>query len=331
MMLRRYRPPIALLRALAMAALLWMQGHTAQAAQAYPNHPIRMIVPYVPGGSTDAVARIVALELGRELGQSIVVENRGGAGGKIGIDYVAKSAPDGYTLLFTDSGSMIVNAWLFDRTGSNPIKDFASIGRITVMENVLVAHPAAGLKNLADVVRKAQAGPMNYGSSGVGTLGHLAMVLLGRSLNIELTHVPYKGGAPVTNALLGGQIPMAALTVPTAAPYIQGGQFIAVAALSDHRTPILPGVPTVAEQGYPGVSAALWQGLYAPAGTPADIVARLNTQLRAIAATPEVRRRLEAAGNQVAGDLDLEQTAGLVKQDYEKWGGIIKEMGITVQ
>ncbi|GAA5234067.1 tripartite tricarboxylate transporter substrate binding protein [Verticiella sediminum] len=322
--------PSAVRRAVVLACLCAFAAGPAAAAS-YPERPIRMIVPYAAGGSTDNVARIVADGMSRNLGQTIAVENRGGAGGKLGIDAVAHAAPDGYTLLFTDSGAMLVNAWLFDRAGSNPVDDFETVGQITVMQNVLVAHPSAQLATLTDLVALAAKQAPIYGSSGTGTLGHLAMEMLRQSLGIELVHVPYKGGAPVTNDLLGGQIPMAALTVPTAAPHIKSGKVVPIAALSEHRTPALPDVPTVAEQGYKGVSAALWQGMYAPAGTPAETLQVLNRALNAVAADQAARERLVNAGNEVTGNLTLEQAAGLVKAEYEQWGVQIRTLGLSVQ
>lgn len=304
---------------------------SAANAGSYPDRPIRMIVPYAAGGSTDNVARIVGARLSETLGQSVVIENRGGAGGKIGIDMVAKAAPDGYTLLFTESGSMIVNAWLFDRSSSHPVKDFDTIGQITVMQNVLVSHPSAGMSSLRDVIDNSKTQPLSYGSSGTGTLGHLGMEMLNKALKIDALHIPYKGGAPVTNDLLGGQIPMAVLTVPTAAPHIESGKLIPVAALSETRTPILPDVPTVQEQGYAPISATLWQGLYAPAGTPSDILELLNQELNKISTDLHTRELLISAGNEVTGDLSLEQSANLVRDEYEKWGREIEEIGLTPQ
>jgi tripartite-type tricarboxylate transporter receptor subunit TctC len=207
---------------------------------AFPVRPIRIIVPYVAGGSATLVARFIGNRLSENLGQSVIIDNRGGGSGKIGAEAVAKATPDGYTLLFGETGSMAINVWLMDRTGSHPIKDFAAVGQVVTLENVLVTHPSFGVKNLRELVSKGASGPLIYGSSGTGTVGHLAMELLKKTLNIKVTHVPYKGGSQAVADLMGGQIPMLVVTVPTAAPYVLSGRFVALSALSQHRTAILP-------------------------------------------------------------------------------------------
>jgi tripartite-type tricarboxylate transporter receptor subunit TctC len=186
---------------------------------------------------------------------------------------------------------MAINVWLMDRTGSHPVKDFAAVGQVVTFENVLVTHPSFGVKNPRELVAKGASGPLIYGPSGSGTVGHLAMELLKTTLNIKVTHVPYKGGSQAVTDLLGGQIPMLVVTVPTAAPYVLSGRFVPLAALSSSRTAILPNVPTVAEQGYPPFSVSQWYGFFAPAGTPKKIVAFLNAEIRKRSSIPRSRKR----------------------------------------
>ena len=294
---------------------------------AFPARPLRVVIPYVAGGSATLVARLIGNRLAENLGQSVIIDNRGGGSGKIGTEAVAKAAPDGYTILFGETGSMAINVWLMDRTGSHPVKDFVAIGQVVTLENVLVTHPAFGVKNLHELVAKGAAGPLIYGSSGTGTVGHLAMELLKTTLNIKVTHVPYKGGSQAVADLMGGQIPMLVVTVPTAAPHVLSGRFVALAALSATRTAILPNVPTVAEQGYPPFSVSQWYGYFAPAGTPKRIVDFLNAELLKAVATPEVRKALTAAGNDVATTTPA-AFAKIVSDDVERWGRVIREAGI---
>ncbi len=319
----------ALLMALGMAALLALPSHAASrdAGDAFPNRPIRMILPYVAGGSLTLVGRLIANKLSENLGQSIIVDNRGGGSGKIGAEAAAKATPDGYTLLLGESGSMAINVWLMDRTGSHPLKDFVAVAQVVTLQNVLVAHPSAGIKNLRELVAKAASGPLIYGSSGTGTVGHLAMEVLRTNLNFKATHVPYKGGSQATADLMGGQIPMLVLTVPTAAPHVVSGRFVAIAALGAARTAILPDVPTVADQGYAPMSITHWFGFFAPAGTPKPIVARLNAEILKAVASPDVKQGLIAAGSDIAVT-SPEDFAKIVKEDVERWRIVIRDGGI---
>jgi tripartite-type tricarboxylate transporter receptor subunit TctC len=294
---------------------------------AFPSRPLRIVIPYVAGGSATLVARLIANRLSDNIGQSVIVDNRGGGSGKIGAEAVSKAMPDGYTLLFGETGSMAINVWLMDRAGSHPVKDFVAIGQVVTLENVLVTHPLFGVKNLHELVVKGASGPLIYGSSGTGTVGHLAMELLKSTLKIKVTHVPYKGGSQAVADLMGGQIPMLVVTVPTAAPHVLSGRFIPLAALSSVRTAILPNVPTVAEQGYPPFAVNQWYGYFAPAGTPKKIVAYLNAEIRKATEQPEVMKALIAAGNDVATTTS-EAFAKIVADDVERWGKVIREAGI---
>ncbi len=310
------------------ALVLPLSDATAQQrADAFPNRPIRMILPYVAGGSLTVVGRHIANRLSENTGQSVIVDNRGGASGKIGAEAAAKANPDGYTLLLGESGSMAINVWLMDRTGSHPLKDFVAVGQVVTLENVLVAHPSAGVKNLREVVAKANSAPLVYGSSGAGTVGHLAMEVLRMALNVKATHVPYKGGSQAMADVLGGQIPMLALTVPTAAPHVLSGRLYGIAALGARRTAILPDVPTVAEQGYAPITITHWYGFFAPAATPKDIVARLNAEIRKAIASPEVTKGLIAAGSDIAVTSPAE-FAKTVAEDVERWRKVVQAAGL---
>ncbi|MCC6532972.1 MAG: tripartite tricarboxylate transporter substrate binding protein [Burkholderiales bacterium] len=312
----------------ALALLLPQPQAAAQPARdAFPSRPLRVVVPYAAGGSATVVARFVAARLAENVGKPVIVDNRGGGNGKIGADVVAKAAPDGYTILFGETGSMAINVWLMDRTGSHPVKDFAALGQVVTLENVLVSHPSFAVKSLRELVAKGASGPMIYGSSGNGTVGHLAMELLTTHINIKVTHVAYKGGAPAIADLLGGQIPMLVVTVPTAAPHVLSGRIIALAALSQKRTAILPNAPTVAEQGFPPFSVSQWYGFFAPAATPKNIVEVLNAEIRKAVHAPEVTKGLIAAGNDVATS-SPEAFAKTVRDDVERWRVVIRDAGI---
>ncbi|GAA4322696.1 tripartite tricarboxylate transporter substrate binding protein [Pigmentiphaga soli] len=286
-----------------------------------------MVVSYVAGGSTDMAARTLAKQLGENMGQPVIVENRGGASGKIGAEAVAKAPADGYTLLFGEAGAMSINVWLMDRTGSYPTKDFVAVSQVIDTPVVLVAHPSLGVHNLKELVAKGRQTPLAYGSSGSGTVGHLAMEVLKQSLDLNLTHIPYRGGSQATADLLGGQIPLLAINVPTVAQYVRNGKAIGLAAFSSRRTTTLPDLPTVTEQGYPELALSVWQGVFAPAGTPPGIVARLNAEIHKAVQAPEVREALLAAGNEIVVNSPAE-FSGMVSKDIERWGKVTRAAGL---
>lgn len=313
-----------------LVALTALTGHLSVRGQGFPERPIRMVVSYVPGGSTDVAARTLAKRLSQDLGQPVVVENKGGAGGKIGAEAVAKAPADGYTLLFGEAGAMAINVWLMDRKGSHPIADFVAIAQFIDTPVVLVAHPSLGVHNLKDLVAKGKQEQLSYGSSGNGTVGHLAMEVLGQALGLKMMHIPYKGGAPATNDLLGGQIPLLAINVPTVAQHVKSGRAIGITAFSPQRTQTLPQIATVAEQGHPNVSFSVWQGVFAPAGTPPAIVALLSAAINRAIQAPEVREAMLSAGNEVVSGSQKE-FADLVRKDVDRWGAVISRAGIKVQ
>src|SRR5262249_41372621 len=262
-------------------ALLAMTG--AAAAQDYPNRPITLVVPFPPGGSTTIVARIVADKLSEALGQQIVVDNRGGAGGTIATRAVSKTAADGYTILLGYTGTLAIGPTLYPSAGYDPRKDFDAIGLIGHAPNSLVVHPSFNVQSVKDLIAYAKANPgkVNYGSAGVGTVSHVSGVYFASAAGIEITHVPYKGTGPALTDLLGGHIPMAFAPIPATHANIAEGKLRGLAVTSAKRSSLLPDVPTIAEAGVPGFEASLYYGLVAPAGTPRPIGAKLNETLPA--------------------------------------------------
>ncbi len=272
------------------------------AAQDYPSRPIRMIVPYGTGGVTDITSRIVAPRMADILGQSIVIENRAGGASMLGTDAVAKSRPDGYTVLLT-STALAANHILFKKIPYDPVKDLLSVSLLATVPTVLVVHPgvqANSVKDLVDLV-KAKPGSINYGSAGNGSGNHLTTEVFKHAAGIDAQHIPYKGGGAVMTDLVGGQVTFVFAVLPTAYPYITSGKLRALGVSSLQRSAALPDVPTVAESGYPGFSVAEWLGIFVPAGTPPAIVERLNNAATRALQHPEVQTRLKALGAEIIG------------------------------
>ena len=272
------------------------------AAQDYPSRPIRMIVPYGTGGVTDITSRIVAPRMADILGQSIVIENRAGGASMLGTDAVAKSRPDGYTVLLT-STALAANHILFKKIPYDPVKDLVSVSLLSTVPTVLVVHPgvpANSVKDLVDLV-KAKPGSINYGSAGNGSGNHLTTEVFKHAAGIDVQHIPYKGGGAVMTDLVGGQVTFVFAVLPTAYPYITSGKLRALGVSSLQRSAALPDVPTVAESGYPGFSVAEWLGIFVPAGTPPAIVERLNNAATRALQHPEVQTRLKALGAEIIG------------------------------
>ena len=272
------------------------------AAQDYPSRPIRMIGPYGTGGVTDITSRIVAPRMADILGQSIVIENRAGGASMLGTDAVAKSRPDGYTVLLT-STALAANHILFKKIPYDPVKDLVSVSLLATVPTVLVVHPgvqANSVKDLVDLV-KAKPGSINYGSAGNGSGNHLTTEVFKHAAGIDVQHIPYKGGGAVMTDLVGGQVTFVFAVLPTAYPYITSGKLRALGVSSLQRSAALPDVPTVAESGYPGFSVAEWLGIFVPAGTPPAIVERLNNAATRALQHPEVQTRLKALGAEIIG------------------------------
>jgi tripartite-type tricarboxylate transporter receptor subunit TctC len=300
-------------------------------AQNYPTRPITLIVPFPPGGSTTIVARILADKMSETLGQQIVVDNRGGAGGTIGTKAAAKSAPDGYTIVLGYTGTMAVAPSMYPNAGYDIRKDFVPIGRIGAAPSTVVVNPSFPVKSIQELVAYAKANPgkVNYGSAGVGSLNHIAGEYLAARTGIKLTHVPYKGSGPVMTDLLGGHIPMAFAPVPTVHSNVESGKLRILAVTSIKRSSLLPDVPTVAESGVPGYEAVLLYGLAAPAGTPRAIVERLNKDLRAALATEDVKKRLALEGAEPLPSTPQEYGADLDREE-KQWSKVVKDAGAAV-
>ena len=311
-------------------ALLLLIAMGAAAAQSYPTHPVRMIVPYAAGGASDVTARIVAAGLSERLKQQIVVENRTGAGGAIGADAAAKAAPDGYTLLL-GSASEIVMLPVVARIPFDPVRDFAPVALVSDIALVLAVHPSLAAQSVQELIAlaKSKPGAINYGSAGIGATSHLAMAMFNAMTGTQMVHVPYKGSVPATADLVAGHLQVGTPTLPAALPYVKGGQLRVLAVTSARRWPTLPDVPTLAESGVPGYEMTLWTGLMAPAGTPQDIVTRLHRETVEVLAMPQVKEAIGRQGGEIntGGPAEF---AALIKSDLAKWQRVVKDAGIKV-
>ncbi len=320
-----------LLRHLASTLLLACLPLAAAAqANGFPDKPIRIVVPFPPGGATDAAARLVAVKMGEHWGQPVVVDNRAGAGGNVGSDLVAKAPADGYTLVMGVTGSHAINTSLYSRMPYDPVADFVAISQVAVVPNVLVVHPSVPAKNLAELVAlaKKEPGKLNYASLGNGTAAHLGMEMLKSEAGVDITHVPYKGSAPAVSDLLAGQVQMMVDGLPSALPHVKAGKLRAIALTSLHRAPSLPGLPTIAET-YPGFYADAWSGLFAPKGTPQPVVDKLSAEVQRILKLPDVREKLMALGAEPVGSTQAEFTAH-VKREIDKWAKVVRTSGAKV-
>ncbi|MCZ4312329.1 tripartite tricarboxylate transporter substrate binding protein [Comamonadaceae bacterium G21597-S1] len=307
----------------------WAPAVLAQ--DAYPNKTIRLIVPFAPGGVTDTSGRLIAEAMGKRLGQQVIVDNKPGASGNIGTS-LAKAAPaDGYTLVLGFDGTMVINPHVFPNTGFDTLKDFAPVGKIGDATLILVAHPSLQARTMAEVIAlsKTQSGGLSFGTSGTGGTPHIAGELLKSRTGAQLMHIPYKGGGPAMTDLLGGTIPLVYTAVAGAHGHVKSGKLRAIAVSSARRSPALPDVPTFIESGVPDFAVNSWVSLLAPAGTPAAIVAKLNTELNAALQDPAVRDKLRVLG--------IEPTPGSAAQfrddmqaDLTRYGAVIKAAGITI-
>lgn len=315
----------------AIAAVLTVALTDVALAQSYPNKPLRIMVPFPPGGSTDVMARSLAAELTKSLGQPVVVENKAGANGNIGSAEVAKAPADGYTLLLSGVGTNAINHSLYPTMPYDSLRDFEHITLLAEGPNVLIVNPTFAAKTVPELVAmaKAQPGKLNYGSNGNGSSGRLAMEMLRQATGIDMVHVPYKGGGPAMQALLAGEIPMLFTNQDAALPQVKAGKVRAIGVASEKRNPAYPDVPTVAEQGITGFSAVSWFGLSAPAKTPPDIVNKLQAEAVKAINQPDFRARLEGNGFVVVGSTP-EQFRAFVASENAKWGKAVKASGATV-
>jgi tripartite-type tricarboxylate transporter receptor subunit TctC len=311
-------------------ALLFASLAGTAAGQGYPNHPVRIVIPLSPGGTTDVPGRIIAQKLSETMGQQFFVENRAGAGGTIGSDFVAKSKPDGYTLLLTASPHVIA-PHVYKEIPYNALTDFAPVIRIATGPYVLVVHPSLGVKSVKELIAlaKKQPGKIDFASSGNGGAQHLVTELFMYMAGIKLNHVPYKGSGPAQQDLMSGIVKVSFVGTPIAIPHMKSGRLIALGVSTAQRSPEMPEVPTIAESGVPGFEARVWIGLLAPAGTPGDIVGKLNSEIAKLMRTDEVKKLLAPTGMEPDPDTP-ERFGAYLKADYDKWGKVVRESGATV-
>jgi len=333
--------PQALLKA-GIAALALGVGATSAAASAaapaaaqqgsgYPNRPITLIVPFAAGGATDQLARQLGKHLSTVMGQSFVIENRAGAGGTVGARIASRAEPDGYTLIMGTNASHAISATVNKNLPYDPIKDFEAISLVAHVPQVLMVHPSVPVSNVGELVAHAKKHPgeVNFGSAGNGTPGHLGMELFKIMTDTDMTHIPFQGGNPALIALSGGQVQMMADNVSTALPQIKAGKVKAIAVTSATRSGALPDLPTIAEQGVAGFESGSWFALFAPAGTPKEIVARLNQETIKALNAPEVRETLTAQGAEPGGGTPEDLTR-LVRDDIEKWSKVVQRIGLSM-
>ena len=304
--------------------------HTGM-AQTYPVKPIRIIVPFPPGGIADLFARVIGQKFGETWGQSGIVENRPGAGGNIGADLVAKSPPDGYTLVTGSIGTHAVNVSIFSKLPYDPIRDFAPVSLIMEAEGLLVVHPSLPVKSVKELIAlaKARPGQIAYASAGHGTAAHLSGELFKSMAKVDLVHVPYKGNVPAITDLLAGQTSLLFATMPTVLPQVQAGRLKALAVTSSSRSPAAPHLPTIAEAALPGFSVTNWIGFFAPAGTSREVVLKLNGEVARIMQAPDIQKRLLAEGAKFT-PWTPDQFAAFVKAEMAKWAKVVKDAGIRV-
>ncbi len=301
-------------------------------AQDYPERPITLVVPYAAGGGNDVMARIVGEKMSKTLGQQIVIENRGGAGGSIATRMVARATPDGYTLGLGGTGTLAVAPTLYPNAGYDPRKDFAPVGLIATSALVVLVHPSVPAKTLKELIAlaKSKPGQINFASAGVGSGMHLGTELFELMADVKLTHVPYKGTGPALTDLLGGHVSLFFSSLPSAIPLIQAGKVRALAVTSLKRSAVLPDLPTVAESGVPGYEAVLHYGIVAPAGTPKLIIAKLNAALREAVASPEVHEKIAADGAEPLASTPEEYAADIDREET-KWAAIVKRSGAKAE
>ena len=299
-------------------------------SQDYPNKPVRMIVPFPPGGGTDVVARILNEKLAPELGQPIVIDNKGGAGGSVGTELAAKAAPDGYTILLTLS-SHTINPKIYRKLGYDVERDFAAVSLAASIPQILVANPSVPASNMQELVAwiKANPGKVNYASVGIGSPGHIAGELFKLKTGVQMTHIPYKGGGPAVTDTIGGQVPLLFVSAPAALQFVKAGRLKALAVASAKRSASAPDVPTIAEGGL-DVVVESWYGVLVPAKTPAPVVARLNAAMAKVLAMPDVKEKLFAQGAEAVSNTPAEFEA-IIRDELAKWDYVVREAKITAE
>jgi len=296
-------------------------------AQTYPSKPVRLVVGFAPGGAADTVARAFQEPLTRALGQPIVIDNRPGAGSSIAAEHVAKSAPDGYTMLIASPSSILVNPLLTPKAGFQPLKDLVAISKVSSSPLILTVNPGVGVSSVKELIAHAKKNPgkLNFASSGNGSAPHLAAVLFERLAGVDMVHVPYKGGAPAVQSVLAGDTQLSFATPPSVLPLVQAGRLRALAVTSRAATPLVPGVPGMAEAGLPDYEISFWYGFFVPAGTPPEVVRRLFAATSQALKLPEIARMLARDGTETVGSASPEDYAAFLATDAKLWERIVKE------
>ncbi len=327
-----WRTVIASIAALGLLAATAASAQRAQGQPSWPTKPIKFVVPYAPGGGNDILARVIGDRLNQALGQPIIIDNRPGAGGNIGAEFAAKSAPDGYTFLVAPNSVLTVNPHLYARPGFDPLKDFTPVGRMGILPVVLVVNAAVPAKTVAELIALAKAEPdaLSYASAGPGTPHHLAAELFKYMTGTVMQHVPYKGGAPAATDVIAGRVQVMFAPINNISPYFGTGSIRVLGVGGDKRLASLPDVPTIAEAGVPGFNVDNWVALVAPAGTPHDIVAAMGRAIGKILAEHEVRAKIEATGIEPAFST-ADDLAEMTRADYTHWGTIVRGAGIRAE
>lgn len=300
-------------------------------AQSYPTKPIRFIAPNLPGGPTDILARLLGQQLSERMGQPVIIENRAGAGGNIGTEAAAKSPPDGYTLVTANNATFGANVSIYKRLGFHPIKDFTPVIFVGRQPNILVVHPSLPVNNVKQLIAlaKARPGELNYSGSGIGAAAHLGAELFKSMTGTNIVHISYKSAAPALVDLIAGQTQLMFATALSVSPHIKANRVRPLAVTTEKRSPFMPELPTIAEAGVPGFEASTWHGVVVPAGTPAPIVERLNTELNKALKTPDVRQRLTGLGAEIVGG-SSKDFADHIGREILKWAKVVKSIGVQV-
>jgi len=314
-------------------AFLALLFATQALAQPYPSKPIRLVVGFAPGGAADFVSRAFQDPLGKALGQPIVVENRPGAGSSIAAEHVAKSAPDGYTVLIASPSSILVNPLISPKAGFQPLKDLVPVGKVSSSPLILSVNPAVGVGSVQELIAHAKKNPgkLNYATSGNGSAPHMAAVLFLRLAQVDIVHVPFKGGAPAVQSVLAGDTQLAFATPPSVLPLVQAGRLRALAITSKTATPLIPGVPGMGEAGLADYEIGFWYGFFVPAGTPADVVRRLFEATSQVLKAPETARILAREGTEAAGSGSPEEFGRFLAEDAKLWARLVKESGAKAE
>ena len=316
---------------MAMASLFAALLPGAAQAQGYPNKPIRLVVPYAPGGATDIIGRAAAAELSKTMGQQVIIENRPGAGGNLGAEQVARSAPDGYTLMVSPSSLHGITPFLYTKLTYDPNKDLAPIIALGSFANVLVMNPSIKANSVSELVAliKASPGKFTYASSGSGSTIHLSGEMFKSMLNLDIAHVPYKGSSPALTDLMGGQVSIMFDNIPSAITFIRSGKLKPLATTGPTRSNSLPELPTMIEAGFPGYISTAWFGIVAPAGTPKEIIAKINAEGQKAVKSPDFIRRMNELGYDIVGG-SPEQMAAMIQEELKRWGPVVKASGAQV-